>query len=146
MKLKNIYAILGCISLQLSAYADTTLYLAALSQIESGGKDRKIGSKGERSQYQLMPEVWHDHAKGPFEKCKGKAATIVARKYVDELTSLITLSTDRKPSAAQFYCAWNMGFNGFRKRGFLVSSCPKRVQERAERFANLVAALREEQK
>lgn len=145
MKAKSIYAILGAITMQLGAIADTTIYLAALSQIESGGRDHKIGACGERSQYQLMKSAWDEiHPTLAFTKCKGKIATHTATAHAVRIQRRLYDQFRHDCSPAQFYCAWNMGFTGFRKRGFLVSSCPRVVQERAERFANLVAALKEE--
>lgn len=143
--MKSIYAILGSICLQSCLLGDKPIYLAALAQIESGGNDKKIGARGERSQYQLMPSVWRAYNKGkPFSLCHGRIATLTARDYVYGLETRLTLVLQSRPSPAQFYCAWNMGFAGFKRRGFLVSKCPAAVQERAERFANLVTALKEE--
>lgn len=149
MKLRNTIAILGLMVLQ--GYAGNHhIQVAALAQIESGGRDNKIGANGERSKYQIMKSVWDDYHKDldqtPFEKCKGRLATATAIAHAVRLRDRFF---DRKgifPSSAQFYCMWNMGFEGFAKRDFLVSACPRRVQERAERFANLVAALKEEGK
>ena len=146
MKLRNTIAILGLVALQTSAL-DLLPRLAALAQIESGGKDHKIGRAGERSQYQIMKSVWDDVGGGTdFSKCKGRSATRAAMRHASRLTLCYYDKHQRYPSAAQFYCMWNMGFDGFAKRDFLVSACPRRVQERAERFANLVAALKEEGK
>lgn len=149
MKLRNTIAILGLVALHLNA-DDPVVCLSALAQIESGGKDHKIGRAGERSKYQIKKCVWTDWQKAdehlPFTRCKGKLATRCARDHSAWLSHQFFTKHNKFPSAAQFYCMWNMGFDGFAKREFLVSSCPRRVQERAERFANLVAALKEEGK
>lgn len=116
-------------------------FYRALAQIESGERDNKRGAAGERGRFQIRPATWrryaprglaHDKAVNPL------LALDVARKYCGDVEEKFIGEVAKFPSAAQMYCMYNMGFAGFKRRGFLVSKCPRAVQERAERFANLV--------
>jgi hypothetical protein len=126
---------------------DLSTKLAALGQIESGNNDHKVGAVGELSRYQIRPAVWKQHFKGykqnlsdPDEaaRCAKVHALWLMHKYSEA-------NGWREASAAQFYCMWNMGYAGFRRRGYLTTNCPREVRERAERFANLYVALKENQ-
>lgn len=121
--------------------------LRALSSIESDNNDNAIGSKGERSRWQIRRSVWKQHFPGGGD---GRGYMPFARDcallHITWLEEQYRKYAKRNPSASQLYCMWNMGWAGFKRRDCLVSKCPAVVQERAERFANLYSEYVNESK
>lgn len=115
--------------------------LISLSAIESNNRDKKIGSYGEVSRWQIKPATWRRHSKIPLNHA-------VNPLVAQDVAAAIMLDNEERffkkkgvmPSAAQRYAMYNMGFTGFSRVGFLMSKCSAAVQERAERYANLVTS------
>jgi hypothetical protein len=122
---------------------DLSTRLAALSQIESGNNDHKVGAAGELSRYQIRTAVWKQHFKGhkPQLSNPDEAARCAKVHTLWLLYKYQEANGWREASAAQFYCMWNMGYAGFRRRGYLTTNCPREVRERAERYANIYTSL-----
>lgn len=122
----------------LLANTELNAKLRSISAIETGHNDNAIGLKGERSRYQLSHAVWRQHYRGKTDNRRNpKQATQLAIIHITWLQDQYLKSKDRKPSAAQLYAMWQLGFEGFKRRQMLISSCSNRVQERCERFANI---------
>ena len=116
----------------------TALQLAALSQIESGDRDRMIGRQGEVSRYQIMPAVWRKECRGFFLLHQTPPeleplATAVARGLWERRVQEFTAKQKRYPTRTELYLLWH--------RPGRVLTPPALERERAERFANLLADL-----
>lgn len=61
--------------------------LARISQVESGGRNDLIGSKGEKGQFQFMPGTWMDWGKGGDPTNPGQASE-AAGAYMEHLLSV----------------------------------------------------------
>lgn len=113
-----------------AAMVVTEALLSALSQVESGDDDKARGMDGERSRYQILPDVWKRFGRGmrPWNRDEAK---IVATKIWQERVEWFMKRHDRKPTTVEMYVLWNapaQAYNG---------KISKRVMERALRFENL---------
>lgn len=63
-------------------------------------------------------------------------ARIYAREFLAMLTRNLALQLGRPPTVRELYAAYNIGFRGFKKRGFLIANCPMVTQEGAEAVEN----------
>lgn len=108
----------------------TEVLLSALSQIESGNDDMARGQAGERSRYQIMPDVWKRFGRGmrPWNKAEAK---IVATKIWLERVQWFMKRHDRKPTTVEMYVLWNAPAQAYAQR------ISPRVMERAVRFERL---------
>lgn len=120
--------------------------LAALSMIESGDNDRAIGSAGEVSRYQIMPEIFAQYffvvkpppdiaasrlkagARNPF------IARNIATAIMRDRSKAFEARYHRDPSDFEFYILWA------RPACLLgpgITHAGRRLLDRAHRFANL---------
>lgn len=60
-----------------------------------------------------------------------EAAGAAAARYLRQLGAQLGNALRREPSAAQLYAAWNLGFEGFRRRRFDLRRCPAITRQRA---------------
>lgn len=133
----------------MSAEIEYERFLDALAQIESGGDHRKIGQQHERGAYQIRREAWTDVS--AILKSQGKRTygwTIWAHDpamsrqyaaiYVRQLAARYTVHEHWGPTVRDLYCMWNLGYEGYRKRGFVYLSCPPSTRDAAERLERLM--------
>jgi hypothetical protein len=108
----------------------TEALLSALSQVESGNDDMARGRDGERSRYQIMPDVWKRFGRGmrPWNKDEAK---IVATKIWQERVEWFMKRHDRKPTTVEMYVLWNAPAQAYAQK------ISPRVMERAVRFERL---------
>ena len=121
----------------------TAVHLAALSQIESGDRDRVVGKDGEITRYQVLPvearaEIKENillrgrtFSKG-WERDPKVARTITAGIW-EHRVEVFRLAYRRDPTRAELYLCWH--------RPSRVLNPRPAEAERAQRFANLVAAI-----
>ena len=105
---------------------------AALSMIESGDDDLARGQSGEVSRFQIRREVWSQLTNAPVSQATdAKVAEAVARKLAAARCEKFEREHGRVPTDEEFYILWNAPAQ--------IGHPGRSVQERAERFANLVA-------
>jgi hypothetical protein len=107
----------------------------ALAQIESGDRDDAIGAAGEISRYQIRPEIWRRYASIGANWKNSEDSLQVAKAIMKERTDAFEQSFHRAPTDWEFYVLWNAPAR--------ISHPNRVVRDRAERFCNLVGALRE---
>lgn len=115
------------------------IFFKALADIESGGNDRAIGSKGEVSAFQILPSIWRTYADcpcSPYHVQRRDKSIRVARKLNSYNLCVYNKDTGNLPQAYDMYVMWNYGVTKYRKLKYIRSSLPKKVRERAERFVN----------
>jgi hypothetical protein len=97
----------------------------ALSMIESGDNDNAVGSSGEISRFQILPELW------PGGNPQDNRIALAAAQEIMEPRLLEFQRTHRRaPTDFEFYVLWNAPWQ--------ADHPSKIVTERARRFANLV--------
>jgi len=116
--------------------------LQALSDIESGSDDRAIGADGERSRFQIMEQTWisYDKFQHDFSKYASDpdVASKIAIKHLEFLTEHFQEETSIGPTPADLYIMWNIGFRGYKSRGFNPNRVSLTIRNRATRFNNLL--------
>ena len=113
------------------------------SQIESGhfeNPDQARGSSGEVSRFQIMPEVWRSYTKSRNYTNPGVAWN-VAFRILKERQAWFIRRTGRHPSAFDLYVMWNKP-GLYERVDFNRGRLPKQLREVANRFENLVLAMR----
>ena len=120
-------------------------FLNRVEQIESGGNARAIGDNGRaRGSFQFHAAAWqmvnssravrtlprvryesHAHDRRIAREFAFDYFTILRRQFV---------ANGRTPSHADLYAAWNLGFNGYKKRGFDLRRCPEITQRACRKF------------
>lgn len=113
--------------------------VCAIAMIETGDDMRAVGSRGERTAWQIMPATWKAYTK-PGERMNIRSRTdafvIAARIYTHNEIRFVTLH-GRRPAAWEVYAMWNLGWDGFKRRKFSFARCPRVTRDAAMRYANL---------
>lgn len=122
-------------------------FLDALATVESNNNPEAIGDNGRsRGAYQIQLAVWQDvnksramNAKLPFGTgSKSVQARDFAFSHLTNLQSRLATATGHNPTASDLYAAWNLGFKGFQRRGFLLSRCPITTQRAAAKLNTIL--------
>jgi len=113
--------------------------LKALGMIESGENDYAVGTKGERSRYQMSKDAWYESSNYHYRNAIDiKISSDAAQNYLNRLSNKFYQRKGRRPEAHELYVMWNWGFRKFANKEFDFSRCPKVVRDNATRFSNLV--------
>jgi hypothetical protein len=123
--------------LQANAPALDTRRLYALGMIETGNDDRAVGAAGEVSRYQLSPAVWKSYSKSADYR-NPDISLQVARLHWNYLAAYFTEKTGRAPTDFDMYVLWNTRYGYYARKGFSRRQLAPIVQDRAQRFVNLV--------
>lgn len=108
----------------------------AVISVESSGNPKAIGRLGERGLCQFFPAAWADttlwrarHGLPTYGYGTWALDEGVGREYA---TSWLTMLEDRlktalgrKPTIGELYAAHQLGFAGFRSKGFDLRRCPR---------------------
>jgi len=111
--------------------------LDALGMIETGNNDREIGGAGEISRYQIHPVVWKSYSKS-LDYSNPEVALQVARQHWSYLANYFKTRTGREPGDFDMYVLWNTRYGYYARKGFSQTQISPIVQDRAQRFVNLV--------
>lgn len=117
-------------------------FLDAIAHIESSGRSRVIGDGGKaRGMFQLHRAAWEDARKispliGDYQTGALNPATArqVARVYLNILAARLERALGYAPTSGQVYAAFNLGFAGFKKRGFDLNRCPVTTQKAVKKL------------
>jgi hypothetical protein len=118
-----------------SLHAITPGQIEAVIFVESSGNPNAIGRLGERGLLQFFPAAWADTtiyraSKGLPTYGYSTWATDegVGREYATSwltfLEDRLTTALGRKPTIGEVYAAHQLGFAGFRSKGFDLRRCP----------------------
>ncbi len=97
---------------------------SALSMFETGDDDRAVGSRGEISRFQILPELWPGGNPRDFQ-----TAYAAARDIMDERLGHFRAVHKRDATDFEFYVLWNAPWQ--------VDHPSHVVALRARRFINL---------
>lgn len=129
----------------------TEHFLDALERVESHGRATALGDRGRaRGPFQFQAAAWADvntwktsSGHPPVSYLRGStnraAARCYARTYLKHLESRLAAMRRVHPTTEQLFAAWNLGFEGFRRRGFLLSRCPAVTRRSARQLCNILA-------
>lgn len=111
--------------------------LYALGMIETGNDDREVGGAGEISRYQIHPTVWKVYSNSRDYR-NPDVAVQVASLHWSYLAAYFKEKTGRDPNDFDMYVLWNTKYGYYAHKGFSSQRICSVVQERAQRFVNLV--------
>ena len=111
--------------------------LDALGMIETGNNDYEIGGAGEISRYQIHPIVWKSYSKS-LDYSNPEVSLQVARQHWTYLANYFKARTGREPDDFDMYVLWNTRYGYYARKGFSQTRISPVVQDRAQRFVNLV--------
>ena len=112
----------------------------AVAMVESNNNHRAVGDQGKANgAFQMWNPAWADCSASlkkngfkttPYEK--GVNAPNISHQYckiyLALLHSQLRRKLDRDPTAADLYCAYNLGLRGFERRGFKLGNTPETTQ------------------
>lgn len=110
--------------------------LEAIAQVESGANDRAVGKAGERSRYQIRPRTWRQYSPSR-NYADPLLAAAVAQKHLDWLKTQFRNTRKFEPSDLDLAIAWQLGFEGYKRKGFDPSRLTPASRDRARRVLNL---------
>lgn len=126
----------------------TEQFLESLALVESGNKAAAVGDGGKaRGSFQIWRSAWQDvnrtHGwKTDYESGSTNRAVSrrYARAYCEMLERQMTAAGLRLPTVEHIYACYNLGFNGFARRGFQLSQCPVITQRAARKLSGAITA------
>ena len=127
--------------------AVTPAQVDAIIRVESAGNPAAVGRLGERGLVQFFPAAWADTSR--WRRAHGLAVYPYSLAHDLEAgytyaSSWLTLNEDRlraalgrQPTIGELYAAHQLGFAGFRAKGFDLSRCPTITRVVAARLAKV---------
>ena len=127
--------------------AVTPAQVDAIIRVESAGNPAAVGRLGERGLCQFFPAAWADTSR--WRRAHGLAVYPYSLAHDVEAgytyaVSWLTLNEDRlraalgrQPTIGELYAAHQLGFAGFRAKGFDLSRCPTITKVVAARLAKV---------
>ena len=116
-------------------HAVTPGQVEAIISVESSGNPKAIGRLGERGLCQFFPAAWADttrwrarHGLPTYGYYSWALDEGVGREYATSwltfLEERLTKALGRKPTIGEVYAAHQLGFAGFKSKGFDLRRCP----------------------
>jgi hypothetical protein len=130
--MKTLLLLLASASL---GYAITPGQVEAIIFVESSGNPKAIGRLGERGLAQFFPAAWADttrwrarHGLPTYGYSTWATDEGVGREYATSWLTLLeerlTTALGRQPTLGEVYAAHQLGFAGFKSKGFDLRKCP----------------------
>tara|TARA_E500000081_G_C6107452_1_gene340841 strand:+ start:52 stop:666 length:615 start_codon:yes stop_codon:yes gene_type:complete len=124
----------------------------AVAMVESNNNHRAVGDQGKANgAFQMWKPAWQDCSKWlkksgfkttPYEK--GVNDPTISHQYCKIYLSILNgqlrRAIGREPSAAEIYAAYNLGYTGFKRRGFDISKTPSITQRAAVKLNRFLGA------
>ena len=130
--MRHLTALLFLTSVAYSAVPEK--WLDGIAYVESGNRNVTGDSGRAVGIFQLWEVCWRDisairASKGlPVYDYKLASNPAIARSYVStwlsHLEGKLTLALGRKPSLGELYACYNLGYGGFKARGYKLEACP----------------------
>lgn len=112
------------------AHLEEIVTIEALRLVEDS-KYYEVGPKGERSQWQISPEVWKTWSAVPFERASRREYQEEARRVAKQQVGWLNANLVN-PSPFRLALAWNAGLGAVNE-----SRIPESSFDFARRFVNL---------
>jgi hypothetical protein len=125
----------------------------AVSIVESGNNPEAVGDSGRAvGPFQFWEIAWRDVSENyreprglavwPYSKASNLGASkVYAVNFFDLQRIRFIKSAGREPSVRDLYALFNLGFEGYRRRGFNLERCPKITQRAAVKVEQLRAKI-----
>lgn len=123
---------------------DLDAYLAAVAKVESSGRTNAVGDGGRAvGLFQFHRGTWDTITR--IRRAEGQAVApySMATHPVWQTRYMVTLTlwnrtrfqaaTNRQPSVCDLYAMHNLGFDGYKRRGFVLQRCPMVTRKAASR-------------
>lgn len=145
MKPSTLLAISATVQLNIALAQKAQLTnVTALAHVESGNKMRAVGKAGERTAWQIMPATWKQYAPaGHKMSSRADACDVALIIYCDNGNRFVE-TTGKIPTNFDVYAMWNLGFNGYKRRGFNIDKCPAITRRAAMKYHILCQKLYQE--
>ena len=152
--LRRFLTAAGCVAFMTvaSAVEINGKLIHAVAMVESNNNHRAVGDQGKANgAFQMWKPAWQDCSKwlkrNGFKTTsyeKGVNDPTISHQYckvyLSILNSQLRRSIGREPSAAELYAAYNLGFTGFKRRGFDISKTPSITQRAAVKLNRFLEA------
>ena len=136
-------------TVEVRATVVTDAFVEAVAQIESSGGRYLVGDGGKANgAWQMHEPAWQDTTE--FRKRQGlpvwtythagdpEVARLYARDYLTMLENQLSRALGENVTVELIYAAYNIGFSGFQRRGFLIEKAPSSTQAACARLAQLM--------
>lgn len=121
------------------------LDLATVARIESNGNTNAVGDGGKaHGAFQMHRPAWDDVSAARAKRGDkvyafrfahdSKVAPIYASEYLAMLSKTLTRKLGRAATDKEVYAAYNLGLQGFAKRGYRLENCPTITQNAVKRI------------
>jgi hypothetical protein len=108
-----------------------------IAVVESGCNMKAVGKKGERTAWQILPTTWNQYAKEDERRNRtNDAMNVAGRIYAHNYIRYVN-ATSNRPTHVDVYAMWNLGFAGYKRRGFLIERCPRITRKAAQHYSEL---------
>ena len=152
--LRRFLTAAGCLAFMTvaSAVEINGKLIHAVAMVESNNNHRAVGDQGKANgAFQMWKPAWQDCSKWlkkngfkttPYEK--GVNDPTISHQYCKVYLSILNgqlrRAIGREPNAAELYAAYNLGFTGFKRRGFDISKTPSITQRAAVKLNRFLEA------
>lgn len=121
----------------------------ALGMVESGGRDCVVGDGGRaRGRWQMWRGTWDDTSHRRRQRgletwtwMEGSADPAIARVYAQDHLDWLASQLRKHhttPTPQRLVASWQLGFTGFKRRGFDVRRCPAHVRRAVSKVVALL--------
>lgn len=149
MKRTTLAAITLAASSAAYAIHPTATFLDALGQVESNNNPKAIGDGNKaRGTFQFWKIAWADA--NEYRRERGlkifsyeyandpHVSRLYAANFADQQRLRFIKGAKREPSAGELYALFNLGYQGFKRRGFDLTRCPKVTRRAAAKLQRLM--------
>lgn len=152
--LRRFLTAAGCVAFMAVAQAVEIngKLIHAVAMVESNNNHRAVGDQGKANgAFQMWKPAWQDCSKW-LKKNGFKTTTYekgvndptishqYCKIYLSILNGQLRRAIGREPNAAELYAAYNLGYTGFKRRGFDISKTPSITQRAAVKLNRFLEA------
>lgn len=126
------------LSIALASQFSSAQLLEAIGQAETGMNYAAIGDKGEsRGAWQISKTVWRKFSAHDWRTYAHRPiySERVAAQYLEWLRGSFTWDQRRQPTCEDMLCLWQLGFHGYKQKGFDPKRTPSSVRAAIKRLS-----------
>lgn len=121
----------------------TTRFIQAVAIVESNNDSKAVGDGGKSiGMFQFTKDAWDETSELIRDKISSRYFKPVSYSFATNSSISVLYAIHRfkwfeqkliqdgvMPNNQRLYACWNLGYNGFKKRGFSISKCPAVTKE-----------------
>lgn len=126
------------LSIALASQFSSAQLLEAIGQTETGMNYAAIGDRGEsRGAWQISKAVWKKFSAHDWRTYAHRPSYSerVAAQYLEWLRGSFTWDQKRQPTCEDMLCLWQLGFHGYKSKGFDPKRTPASVRAAMKRLS-----------